>query len=95
MTTNTAIRGAWIGANVNTTWAKSRGGEGTQTGMRAAAGVGARVDAPRRDWVSLINVATTRMVPLGFIFYLLATTLYLFYWGQPLSMTEMWARTPL
>ena len=93
--TDTAINGAWAGASASTAWAKSKRGEGTRTGVRAAARAGAGVGAPRRDWVPLIDAATTRVVPLGFIFYLLATTLYLFYWGQPLGATEMWARTLL
>ena len=89
-----ATKGAWTGAGAGAR-EMGKGGAGTQIGVRAAAKAGAGIGAPKRDWVPLIDAATTRAVPLGFVFYLLATTLYLFYWGQPLGTTEMWARALL
>ena len=89
-----ATKGAWAGAGAGA-WETGKSGAGTRIGVRAAAKAGAGIGAPKRDWVPLIAAATTRAVPLGFVFYLLATTLYLFYWGQPLGATEMWARALL
>ena len=75
-----ATKGAWAGAGAGA-WETGKSGAGTRIGVRAAAKAGAGIGAPKRDWVPLIDAATTRAVPLGFVFYLLATTLYLFYWG--------------
>ena len=47
--------------------------------------------AGKREWVSLVDVVATRIVPLGFVFYLLATTVYLFYCGYPFGKTELLA----